>query len=86
MREARAEKGLKGFGYWGLFVSVLFCQLGQAHSLREICGSLATCPGKLKHLGVEAAPKRFTLAEANEHRPWQSYQKVLYRFGCHAPL
>jgi len=25
MREARAEKGVKGFGYWGLFVSVLFC-------------------------------------------------------------
>jgi hypothetical protein len=25
------------------------CQLGQAHSLREICGGLAMCLGKLKH-------------------------------------
>ena len=27
-----------------------------AHSLREITGGLATCLGKLRHLGVENAP------------------------------
>jgi hypothetical protein len=57
---------------------MLFCQLGQAHSLREICGGLATCLGKLKHLGVDDAPKRSTLSYANEHRPWQLYQKVFF--------
>jgi hypothetical protein len=79
VRETRAEKGVKGFSCWGQFVAMLFCQLGQAHSLREICGGLATCLGKLKHLGVDAAPKRSTLAYANEHRPWQLYQKVFYQ-------
>jgi hypothetical protein len=79
VRETRAEKGVKGFSCWGQFVSMLFCQLGQAQSLREICGGLATCLGKLKHLGVDAAPKRSTLAYANEHRPWQLYQKVFYQ-------
>jgi hypothetical protein len=58
---------------------MLFCQLGQAHSLREICGGLATCLGKLKHLGIDTALKRSTLAYANEHRPWQLYQKVFYQ-------
>jgi hypothetical protein len=77
--ETRAEKGVKGFSCWGQFVAMLFCQLGQAQSLREICGGLATCLGKLKHLGVNAAPKRSTLAYANEHRPWQLYQKVFYQ-------
>jgi hypothetical protein len=79
VRETRAEKGVKGFSCWGQFVAMLFCQLGQAHSLREICGGLATCLGKLKHLGVDAAPKRSTLAYANEHRPWQLYQKLFYQ-------
>jgi hypothetical protein len=31
---------------------MLFCQLGQAHSLMEITGGLATCMGKLRHLGI----------------------------------
>ncbi len=48
----------------------------QARSLREICGGLAGCEGKLKHLGVPQAPNKSTLAYANEHRPWPLYQKV----------
>ena len=55
---------------------MLFCQLGRAHTLREICGGLASCEGKLKHLGVWEAPKKSTLAYANEHRPWELYQTV----------
>lgn len=50
--------------------------MGRAHSLREICGGLACCEGKLKHLGIPLAPKRSTLAYPNEHRPWELYQTV----------
>jgi hypothetical protein len=57
-------------------MAMLFCQLGRAHSLREICGGLACCEGQLKHLGVPVAPKKSTLAYANEHRPWELYQTV----------
>jgi IS4 transposase len=76
VKKHRAERGAKGFTSWGQFVAMLFCQLGRAHSLREICGGLASCEGKLKHLGVPAAPKKSTLAYANEHRPWELYQTV----------
>jgi Domain of unknown function (DUF4372) len=55
---------------------MLFCQLGRAQSLREICGGLAAAEGKLKHLGLPAAPARATLSYANQHRPWQLYQTV----------
>ena len=72
----QAERSAKGFTSWGQFVAMLFCQLGRAHSLREICGGLASCEGKLKHLGVAEAPKKSTLAYANEHRPWELYQTV----------
>lgn len=74
----QAERGAKGFSCWDQFVAMLFCQLGQAHSLREICGGLASCFGKAKHLGVLAVPKRLTLSYANEYRPQQLYEKVFY--------
>jgi hypothetical protein len=57
---------------------MLFCHLGRAQSLREIVGGLASCEGKLQHLGVTSAPKRSTLAYANEHRPWELFQSVFY--------
>jgi hypothetical protein len=76
VQETKAERHARGFTCWGQFVAMLFCQMGQARTLREICGGLAACEGKLKHLGVPQAPNKSTLAYANAHRPWQLYQKV----------
>src|SRR5665213_643313 len=76
VKEHKAERHARGFTSWGQFMAMLFCQLGRAHSLREICGGLACCEGQLKHLGVPVAPKKSTLAYANEHRPWQLFQTV----------
>lgn len=76
VRDHNAEYQARGFSCWGQFVAMLFCQLGRAHTLREICGGLASCEGKLKHLGVPDAPKKSTLAYANAHRPWGLYQAV----------
>ena len=76
VHDHKAERHARGFTSWGQFVAMLFCQLGRAHSLREICGGLASCEGKLKHLGIPLAPKRSTLAYANERRPWELYQAV----------
>jgi hypothetical protein len=72
----RAEHHARGFSSWTQMVAMLFCQLGRAQSLREICGGLAASEGKLRHLGVKQSPKRSTLAYANEHRPWQLFQTV----------
>src|SRR5437016_1261097 len=76
--DTRAERHARGFTCWDQFVAMLFAQLGRAHSLREICGGLASCEGKLAHLGA-AAPRRSTLAYANAHRPWPLYQAVFYQ-------
>lgn len=76
VRRHRADRCAKGFDCWTQFVAMLFCQLGRAHSLREICGGLASVEGKLNHLGVGDAPKRSTLSYANAHRPWQLFEEV----------
>jgi hypothetical protein len=77
VRRSRAERHARGFSSWGQFVAMMFCQLGRAHSLREICHGLATCEGKLVHLGIQA-PARSSLAYANEHRPWELYRDVFF--------
>ena len=79
VKETRAERHARGFSSWDQFVAMLFCQLGRAQSLREICGGLASCEGRLVHLGASAAPSRSTLAYANAHRPWQLYEAVFHR-------
>ena len=79
VEEHKAERHARGFTSWGQFVAMLFCQLGRAHSLREICGGLACCEGQLQHLGVPVAPRKSTLAYANENRPWELYQTVFER-------
>lgn len=78
VKQTKAERHAKGFSSWSQFVSMLFCQLGRAHSLREISGGLRSCEGKLKHLGI-SAPSHSTLAYANEHRPWELYQLLFLK-------
>jgi hypothetical protein len=77
VRQTGAEHAAKGFSSWSQFVAMLFCQLGRAHSLREIEGGLKSCEGKLAHLGIEA-PARASLSYANAHRPWELFQQVFY--------
>ena len=73
-----AEHAAKGFTCWTQFVSMLFCQLGRADSLREICNGLACCLGRLVHLGISKAPCRSTLSYANQHRPAALFEELFW--------
>jgi len=86
VQKHKAERHARGFTCWGQFVAMMFCQLGSAKSLREICQGLAASEGKLRHLGIPIAPSRSTLAYANEHRPWELYQTVFENLlqRCHS--
>jgi hypothetical protein len=78
VQETKAERHARGFRSWDQFVAMVFCQLGRAQSLREICGGLASCEGRLSHLGAQA-PVRSTLAYANARRPYTLFEKVFYQ-------
>jgi Transposase DDE domain/Domain of unknown function (DUF4372) len=77
VKKTKAEYAAKGLSSWAQFVAMLFCQLGRAHSLREIEGGLKSCEGKLAHLGIEAPP-RSSLSYANARRPWQLFEGVFH--------
>lgn len=78
VKKHRAERGAKGFKCWTQFVAMLFCHVAGADSLREICNGLSCCLGKLTHLGLNAAPKRSTLAYANTHRPAELFEALFF--------
>ena len=71
-----ADKGSKGFTTWDMFVSMIFCQLAHAKSLREICLGMKSAEGRLSHLGVKCPPSKSNLAYANQHRRWEIFQFV----------
>jgi hypothetical protein len=78
VKKHAAERAAKGFTCWTQFVSMLFCQLGRADSLREICNGLGCCLGRLVHVGIAKAPCRSTLSYANEHRPASLFEELFF--------
>jgi len=78
VKKHAAERAAKGFTCWTQFVSMLFCQLGRADSLREICNGLGCCLGRLVHVGITHAPRRSTLSYANEHRPAALFEELFW--------
>ncbi len=86
VRQTGAHRHVKGFSSWDQFVAMLFCQLAQCKSLREITDGLRVTCGKLNHLGLEQAPARSTLSYANTHRPWELFQQVFFELlaSCRA--
>lgn len=78
VRKHNGDKHAKGFTCWEQLVSLMFCHIGKAQSLKEICIGLGSSTGKLSHLGLQQGPKKSTLAYANEHRPYQIFEETFY--------
>jgi hypothetical protein len=72
VKKHSAERNIKGLTCWGKFVAMLFCQVAQLKSLREIGMGLASRKAPPK----SETPKKSTLAYANENRPWELYQTI----------
>ncbi len=78
VRKHNGNKHAKGFTCWEQLVSLLFCHVGKAQSLKEICIGLGSSTGKLSHLGLQHGPKKSTLAYANEHRSYKIFEDTFY--------
>lgn len=74
----QGERHAKGFTCWAQLTAMLFSQLAQADSLREICNGLACCLGKLIHLGIARKPTKSNLSYANAHRPAAVFEDLFW--------
>ena len=78
-----AERHAKGFRSKTQLISMLFCHLAGADSLREIVGGLSCCNGKLVHLGIKEPPRRSTLSYANNHRKAELFEELFWKLSDH---
>lgn len=58
--------------------AMLYGTLSCCTGLREICEGMLVCEGKLNHLGLQKAPARSTLSDANNKRHWTAFESIYY--------
>mgnify|MGYP000388714708 CR=1 FL=1 len=75
VNQYQSDKGVKGLTTWNQLISMLFCLLTGADSLREISDGLYSSLGKLSHIG---SVYRSTLSYANSKRPYKLYEGFYY--------
>ena len=57
-------------------VSLLYGVFSYCNGLRELCEGMLACEGKLSHLGLNKAPARSTLSDANNKRSFQVFETI----------
>jgi len=75
----KADKYNKGINSWTHVVSMLFMQLANAKSLRDISNGLRSATGNLNHLGIKKAPSKSTMSYINEHRTYKIFMDLYFK-------
>ena len=78
-----SDKYNKGIDSWTHLVSMVFCHLGHANSVRDISNGLRSITGNIKHLGCQKAPSKSTVSYVNEHRTYKIFQEFYYILANH---
>jgi hypothetical protein len=58
--------------------SLLYGVFSYCNGLREICEGMLACEGKLTHLGLDQAPARSTLSDANTRRSYLVFETIYF--------
>jgi hypothetical protein len=59
-------------------VSLLYGVFSYCNGLRELCEGMLACEGKLSHLGLDKAPARSTLSDANNRRSYLVFESIYF--------
>src|SRR3972149_7868172 len=65
------------FDYWSHFMAMMFGQLSDQHSLRDLVLNLSSQAHRFYHLGMSRSC-RSTFSDANNNRPYQIYESLFY--------
>ena len=59
-------------------ISLLYGVFSYCNGLRELCEGMLACEGKLTHLGLDKAPPRSTLSDANSKRSYLVFETIYF--------
>lgn len=74
----QSDRFCKGFTSWDHLLSMVFCTMGNCHSLREVSAAFLGSKGKVEQWGLKKLPKRSTLSDANRKRSSQYFEQLYY--------
>lgn len=60
-------------------ISLLYGVFSYCNGLRELCEGMLACEGKLTHLGLDKAPARSTLSDANTNRSYLVFETIYFQ-------
>lgn len=75
-RKHRANRYYKRLPLRVHLVSMLYGVFSYCNGLRELCEGMLACEGKLSHLGLDKAPARSTLSDANTRRSYRVFETL----------
>ena len=78
VKRYKGDLGVRELNCWNLFLQLLFGQLNNINSLRNICLCLEAHTKKLYHLGIKQAVNVSSLSRANEKRDWRIFADFGY--------
>lgn len=78
VKTRQSDKHSKGLTSGTHLISMLFCHLGQASSVRDISNGLRSITSNLNHLGIKRAPCKSSLSYMYAHRDWHLFQDFYF--------
>ena len=79
----QSDKHSKGISSWDHLVSMLFCHLAGAQSLRDITNDLLSTLGNRSHMGLSHVPRKSSLSYINAHRDWRLFKDLYFELYDH---
>ncbi len=78
VRKYNGDKYVKSFSCWNQLLSLMFGQLSNRESLRDLIVALEAHQGKSYHLGLGKHVTRSNLAKANQNRDYHIFEAYAY--------
>lgn len=78
VKHYQTDKHNKGISSWDHMVSMIFCHIAGADSVRDISNGLRSITGNRIHLGMEAVPSKSSISYINKHRNWELFRDYYF--------
>ena len=75
IKKYEGDKYIKRYTYWNQLLTMIFGQLSNQESLRNLIVPMEAHAGKLYHLGIGKSVTRSNLSKANEQRNYRIFEK-----------
>lgn len=77
-RELGTDHYYKSFKTYDHLVTILYAIFNQCASLREVTTGLLAWEHRIHHLGIKSHPRRSTIADANQKRSAEAFEKIYH--------